>query len=224
MQARLARHEVSRRNIRYLLHCASMSQIDWILFDLGGFLLEVNQARIFSHLQTLTDMPATVIEERLKAATFFRDDFMVREFSPVEIARRVNEILGQRLTTDAVVGAINQELGAEISSTANLLPTLQRRAKVGCLSNTNSIHWDKLLQSYPFMGQFDRRFASQILGCAKPGKEIYEKVAGFINAQPRQILFFDDRIENVETARRLGWHARLYVEHERLLADLAEFQ
>lgn len=74
------------------------------------------------------------------------------------------------------------------------------------------------------MGQFDRRFASQILGCAKPGKEIYEKVAGFINAQPRQILFFDDRAENVETARRMGWHARLYVEHARLLADLAEFQ
>lgn len=70
-----------------------MSRIDWILFDLGGVLLEVNQARIFSHLQTLTDMPASGIEERLKSAPFFRDDFMVREFSPAEIARRVNEIL-----------------------------------------------------------------------------------------------------------------------------------
>jgi len=206
----------------YLLHSRAMSQIEWILFDLGGVLLEVRQSRIFNHLQSLTDIPAPVIEERMKSAAFFRDDFMVREFSPQEISAHVNDILGQRLSTADVVEALNAELGPEISTTTDLLPTLQRRAKVGCLSNTNSIHWDKLLQSYPFMGHFDRRFASQILGCAKPGKEIYDKVAGFINAQPRQILFFDDRLENVETARRLGWHARLYEGHEKLLADLAQ--
>ncbi len=95
--------------------------------------------------------------------------------------------------------------------------------KVGCLSNTNSIHWDTLLQSYPFMHLFDRRFASQLMGCAKPGREIYEKAAGFLGAQPRQILFFDDRIENVEMAQRLGWHARLYVGHERLVGDISQF-
>jgi HAD superfamily hydrolase (TIGR01509 family) len=201
-----------------------MSRIDWILFDLGGVLLEVHQPRIFNHLQRLTDVPASVIEERLKSAAFFRDDFMVKEFSPTEITRHVNEILGQVLTTADVVDALNAELGAEISTTASLLPDLQRKAHVGCLSNTNSIHWDRLLQSYPFMDKFDRRFASQLLGCAKPGREIYEKVAGHLNAQPRQILFFDDKIENVETAKRLGWHARLYVGHEQLMADLAEFQ
>jgi putative hydrolase of the HAD superfamily len=201
-----------------------MSRIDWILFDLGGVLLEVAQPRIFNHLQSLTDIPASVIEERMKSAAFFRDDFMVREFSPQEISDHVNEVLGQRLSTSDVVQALNAELGPEISSTARLLPTLRRKAKVGCLSNTNSIHWDKLLQSYPFMGHFDRRFASQILGCAKPGKEIYEKVAGLLNAQPRQILFFDDRSENVETARRLGWHAQLYSGHERLLEDLVRFE
>lgn len=200
-----------------------MSQIEWILFDLGGVLLEVTQSRIFNHLQSLTDIPAPVIEERMKSAAFFRDEFMVREFSPQEISAHVNDILGQRLSTVDVVEALNAELGPEISTTANLLPNLQRRAKVGCLSNTNSIHWDKLLQSYPLMGHFDRRFASQILGCAKPGKEIYEKVAGFLNAQPRQILFFDDRLENVETAQRLGWHAQLYVGHEQLVTDLERF-
>jgi HAD superfamily hydrolase (TIGR01509 family) len=201
-----------------------MSQIEWILFDLGGVLLEVQQSRIFNHLQSLTDIPAPVIEERMKSAAFFLDDFMVREFSPQEISAHVNDILGQRLSTTDVVEALNAELGPEISTTANLLPTLQRRAKVGCLSNTNSIHWDKLLQAYPFMGHFDRRFASQILGCAKPGREIYEKVTEFLNVQPRQILFVDDKPENVETAQRLGWHAHVYAGHEALMAELARFE
>ena len=217
------RHDLSRRKRVYLLHFALMSHIDWILFDLGGVLLEVNQSRVFGRLETLTDIPASVIGERLTSAPFFREQFIVREFSPLEIAEHVNTILGVRLPTNDIVGAINAELGAEISSTASLLPNLRRRTKIGCLSNTNSIHWDQLLQSYPFMQNFDRRFASQILGFAKPGREIYEKAAEYLNAQPRQILFFDDKMENVETARRLGWNAHQYVGHEQLLADLARF-
>jgi putative hydrolase of the HAD superfamily len=201
-----------------------MPTIDWILFDLGGVLLEVEQPRIFSHLHSLTDMPPHEIAQRLTSASFFRDDFMVKEFSPAEIATHVNETLGQRLSTPDVVAALNAELGPEIATTANLLPLLQRKAKVGCLSNTNSIHWDKLLQSYPFMQHFDRRFASQILGCAKPGRDIYEKVAANLGAHPKEILFFDDKLENVESAQRLGWHARLYTNHERLMSDLAEFK
>jgi len=215
---------VPRLTRAYLLHFHSMSRIEWILFDLGGVLLEVEQSRIFNRFESITNIPASVIEERLKAAVFFREKFMVKELTPAEITEHVNDILGTKLGIDDVVGALNAELGPEIVTTSTLLPSLQRRAKVGCLSNTNSIHWDKLLQSYDFMRTFDRRFASQILGCAKPGREIYERVSGYLSAQPRQILFFDDRRENVETAHRLGWHARLYVGHEQLMADLAQFQ
>lgn len=201
-----------------------MPTVDWILFDLGGVLLDVEQPRIFSRLQSLADVPASAIEQRLKSAPFFRDELMVKEFSPVEIAGHVNEVLRTTLSTDEVVDALNSELGAVISSTADLLPRLQRKVKVGCLSNTNSIHWDKLLQSYSFMRSFDRRFASQLLGCAKPHREIYERTSELLSAHPRQILFFDDKLENVESAQRLGWHARQYTGHERILADLAEFQ
>ena len=207
----------------YPLDFHLMSLIDWILFDLGGVLVEVEQSRIFNHLEALTGIPAPEVGERLKASPFFRDEFIVKEFAPAEIVGHVNAILGKSLPTADVVHAINAELGAEISTTADLLPALQRKVKVGCFSNTNSIHWDTLLQSYPFMHLFDRRFASQLMGCAKPGKEIYEKAAGFLHAQPRQILFFDDRIENVEMAQLLGWHARLYVGHERLVADISQF-
>jgi HAD superfamily hydrolase (TIGR01509 family) len=206
-----------------LLDFPVMSLIDWILFDLGGVLVEVEQSRIFNHLEALTGIPAPEVAERLKASRFFRDEFIVKEFAPAEIAGHVNTILGKSLATTDIVHAVNAELGAEISTTAELLPSLQRKVKVGCLSNTNSIHWDTLLKSYPFMHLFDRRFASQLMGCAKPGREIYEKAAGFLGAQPRQILFFDDRIENVEMAQRLGWHARLYVGHERLVADISQF-
>lgn len=199
-----------------------MSSVEWVLFDLGGVLVEVDQPKIFAALGAEAQMPPAEVEARLKAAVHLWNPFIEREFTPAELARLVNGLLGSSLSDAVVVDAFNAELGDTISSTAEVLPGLRKRAQVGCLSNTNSIHWDKLLRDYEWMGHFDRRFASQILGCAKPKAEIYEKVQALLGARGRSILFFDDRQENVEAAARLGWNARLYAGHEGLLNDLAE--
>ena len=197
-----------------------MSKIEWVLFDLGGVLVEVEQPRIFSALSEETGLAAAEVKARLKAAIHLWNPFIEREFTPRELAQLVNGLLSANLTEQQVVEAFNAELGATIQPTAELLPGLRHKTQVGCLSNTNSIHWDRLLSAYDFMGQFDRRFASQILGCAKPKSIVYEKVEKLLGVPPRSILFFDDRQDNVDAAARLGWHARLYNGHERLLADL----
>ncbi len=199
-----------------------MSSVEWVLFDLGGVLVEVDQPRIFSALGAACEMPAAEVEARLKSAVHLWNPFIEREFTPAELARLVNGLLGSALPDSVVTDAFNAELGATISSTAEVLPGLRKRAQVGCLSNTNSIHWDKLLRDYEWMGYFDRRFASQILGCAKPKVEIYEKVQSLLGARGRSILFFDDKQENVDAAGRLGWSARLYRGHDGLLRDLEE--
>lgn len=198
-----------------------MSSVEWVLLDLGGVLVEVDQPKIFVALGAECRMPPAEVEARLKSAVHLWNPFIEREFTPAELARLVNGLLGSAISDGLVVEAFNAELGDTISSTAELLPGLRTRAQVGCLSNTNSIHWDKLLRDYEWMGHFDRRFASQILGCAKPKAEIYEKVQSLLGARGRSILFFDDKQENVDAAARLGWNARLYSGHERLLSDLA---
>jgi putative hydrolase of the HAD superfamily len=149
--------------------------------------------------------------------------FTISEVTPAYLSSKVGEILGTQIAQSVVIQAFNSELGPEISSTTKILPSLRTRTQVGCLSNTNSIHWDELLRSYSFMGEFDRRFASQLLGCAKPGREIYEKVVGLLRVKPHDILFFDDREENVLAARQLGWNARLYTNSDSLESDLREF-
>jgi putative hydrolase of the HAD superfamily len=80
-----------------------------------------------------------------------------------------------------------------------------------------------MLRAYEMMRHFDRRFASQILGHAKPSPEIYRRVIELLAVQPNQVLFFDDKPENVEAASKLGWNARVYSSHSGLLNDLREF-
>lgn len=116
-----------------------------------------------------------------------------------------------------------QSLAPPIESTVQLLPVLKARVTVGCLSNTNSIHWNELLRRYEMMQLFEHRFASQQLGCAKPNPTIYHRVEDLMGVSPEHILFFDDRAENVEAANQRGWHGRLYRNYLGLKSDLGEW-
>jgi putative hydrolase of the HAD superfamily len=200
-----------------------MAKIEWLLFDLGGVLVDVNQDRIFEGLARYLPASPSDLKERLLSVPALWEPFVIQEFSPQQLTKEVNGILKATLSEEQVVTAFNAELGATIETTSALIPTLKRRTQVGCLSNTNSIHWDHLLKAYDFMGHFDRRFASQLLGSAKPGREIYEKVIELLGARPNQVLFFDDKTENVATAQKLGWHARVYRNHEMFQSDLEAF-
>ncbi|MEY4701333.1 MAG: hypothetical protein RL326_1520 [Pseudomonadota bacterium] len=200
-----------------------MAKIEWLLFDLGGVLVDVNQDRIFEGLARYIPQTPSDLKRQLLSVPELWEPFIVQEFSPRQLTQEVNGILKTALTEAQVVTAFNAELGATIETTAACLPSLKRRTQVGCLSNTNSIHWDHLLKAYDFMGHFDRRFASQLLGSAKPEREIYEKVIELLGARPHEVLFFDDKAENVATAQKLGWHARVYRNHEIFQSDLAAF-
>ena len=66
------------------------------------------------------------------------------------------------------------------------------------------------LDSLPWLaGLFERRFYSCHLGAMKPNKEYFEAVTHQAALPPESILFVDDKISNVEGARRCGWSGRL---------------
>ena len=194
-----------------------------MLFDLGGVLVDVDQSRIFEGLARKTGFEANKIKDTLLGAIPLNTDFIVKEYLPSQLTKEVNRALGSELSEIDVVTAVNAELGETIHTTATLLPELRPRVRIGCLSNTNSIHWDRLLSEYSFMHQFDRRFASQLVGHAKPGREIYQVAADRLGVRPHQILFFDDKEENVRAAELLGWHAAVYRDHVGLISTLRDF-
>ena len=45
------------------------------------------------------------------------------------------------------------------------------------------------------------------MGLKKPDKNLYEKIQNNLPFKPKDILFIDDRIENVEMAKQMGWNA-----------------
>ncbi|MBC8105065.1 MAG: HAD-IA family hydrolase [Anaerolineae bacterium] len=85
--------------------------------------------------------------------------------------------------------------------------------QTACLSNTNAGHW-KLMSTrgdpnfFP-LNRLTFQFASHLIGCCKPEEKIYRHVEEGTGASGSQIVFFDDRVENVDAAKRIGWHAHV---------------
>ena len=78
---------------------------------------------------------------------------------------------------------------------------------------------DKLRAAYlkKIIGHhFEDIFFSGHIGVTKPEDGFYRHVEEKLQVKPENIIFFDDRAENIEAARRRGWDAHVF----RSAADL----
>ena len=93
------------------------------------------------------------------------------------------------------------------------LEVLRKRYPLYILSNTNAAHIDYVrgLAQQTEIGDYERffeqAFYSYELHSIKPEPTIYREAQARIGMAPGDLLFVDDKIENVEAARAAGWQA-----------------
>jgi putative hydrolase of the HAD superfamily len=200
-------------------------EIDNIIFDLGGVIINLNieaTFRKFSELfQREIGMEAFLDHEKYH---FFRayevgkiDDYTFREHI---------RALGNQEIKDADIddawNAMLQNIPAERMA---WIHEMTKKYNCVVLSNTNSIHirhFNQIFNSTTTHGYpediFLKVFYSHEIGERKPDAAAFEvvlKETGFI---PDKTVVFDDLKDNLETAKRLGMHT-VYVERNLLRRD-----
>lgn len=78
--------------------------------------------------------------------------------------------------------------------------------KVYLLSNLHEISFKDFSKVFD-TSIFDKLFLSYELGMIKPDDEIFKYVIKEIGDDPKNMFFFDDKIENIEAAKRNGMNA-----------------
>jgi putative hydrolase of the HAD superfamily len=114
-------------------------------------------------------------------------------------------------------------VGQERANVFAIVEELKRASLICCvLSNTISLHWDKLRSptEYPSFALFEHLFASHLIKCAKPEKESFLFVARALNIQMSECLLVDDTPLNVDRAKAAGWKALLFRDAAQLKRDL----
>ena len=104
----------------------------------------------------------------------------------------------------------------------DMLARVPDRYRRALLSNSNALHWPRLMHDMGLGAAFEHQFVSHLTGKIKPDRAAFEHVVDALGCLPQQVLFLDDNRLNVDAARRFGMHAERVVgpfEAQRVLTD-----
>jgi putative hydrolase of the HAD superfamily len=74
---------------------------------------------------------------------------------------------------------------------------------------------------FDLLDEFDAFFSSCYLGLRKPDRRIYQVALDVLQRDPEEVIFIDDRSENVAAAASLGIHGIRYEGSAKLADELA---
>lgn len=177
-----------------------------VLFDIGGVLLQLDYREAFRELGLGAETETHAAMTWLGADPDY-DAFERGRLSEADYHRRLVAKLPVRIDIDRFRRLWNGIIGEPYDGVPQLLATLARRVPIYALSNSNVTHIDHVLGRFPWFANFREVFSSHHLGVRKPTPEIYALAQGRIGVPADQILFFDDRRENVEAASACGMNA-----------------
>ena len=178
--------------------------VELVLFDLGGVLVRLGGvgamralAGIDSDDEVWARWMACPWVRSFERGLCSEDDFASGVIADWGLSIAVSEFLERFASWPEALFEGAVELVEEVRS----------RVPVGCLSNTNSIHWEVQGKVWGFDQLFDFRFLSYELGLIKPDAEIFEHVLTAVGSPGGRIVFLDDNSLNVTAAGGMGFQA-----------------
>jgi 2-haloacid dehalogenase len=106
-----------------------------------------------------------------------------------------------------------ETLPAPVEGTHALVDALaERGVPLFALSNFGAEFWAEFRPTAPIFDRFTTCVISGEEQCAKPHPEIYALLEGRTNMAGADLLFIDDRADNIATARARGWRGHLFTD------------
>ncbi len=123
---------------------------------------------------------------------------------------------GISIKEEMISGLFKPEIDANVES---IIVELKKHYLVVCGTNTIKEHWDYLHERGLYR-IFDRVYASHIMQTAKPEEEFFRLILEAEGVLPKETVFIDDFIENVNAGSTLGMHSFLFSDAPSLDSDL----
>jgi putative hydrolase of the HAD superfamily len=191
----------------------------WIVFDYGG-VLSLPQPE--SDNVAMAHAVGADPEEFRHGYWRHRLDFDRADLTPHAYW---SAVLGRAVTHSEVARLVAMDVASWAhpdEATVTLLGELIEAGRdVALLSNAPVCVGDGL-DELPWIAAIGHRFYSGRMGLVKPDREIYEAMAHALGAAPAEIVFIDDRLENVEGAERAGLAGVHFTDAETLRRTLAD--
>jgi len=187
-----------------------MKPIKSIIFDLGGVIVDLDFSNFYNNIisQSPLNRPQTPI-----ILEFFRQSDIYHQglIGDTEFYQMACDLLQVcELEQSKFYSAFNSIISGFNTEVADMIKEIKEKGKYKllCLSNVNASHWDFLLkQNWGFLEYFDELILSHEIHMMKPDKEIYQYAIKKAKCKPDEIVFVDDGLNNIRSAKSYIRHS-----------------
>ncbi len=122
----------------------------------------------------------------------------------------------------AEFGSYFADIFAEMPAMTALHAELRRRGfKTYIFSNTNDLAIEHVRRNFPFFAGFDGYIFSYEVGALKPEAKIYTAMEKMCGRTGADLIYLDDRAENIAAGAARGWRAILHESPAKTRAAVA---
>lgn len=179
-----------------------------VIFDIGNVLIEWQPERYYDTVMPVAEREAMFAEVDLHGMNDVVDrggDFRGTIYDWAERYPRWRDAI-RRWHDDWIEMA-----KPAIPRSVRLMKALQARGvPVYALTNFGIGSFDYATGFYPFLTEFERAYISGHMGVIKPEGRIYEMVEEDCGFSGAELLFTDDRADNIGAAHLRGWKTHLF--------------
>jgi FMN phosphatase YigB (HAD superfamily) len=194
--------------------------VTWFLFDLGNTLIKLAYERVLENICRDANVSRDQLVQVLEQAGGYRD--MERgAVSFAEFYEFVCDRTGYRGTLQELRAIWSDFFDGTVPGSEDLLDAVREKYRIAFLTNSNEVHAEIIPRRFASLFRKDDRFIfSHRFRVAKPDPELFRRALEVLGALPHHVVFVDDLIENVLSARTLGMHAYQFVDAESLTREL----
>ena len=197
-----------------------MSEIKCIIFDWGGVLID-NPVEDF--IQECSKVIGVKVDQLKSAYAEFAYQFERGLIEEKDLWKKIGKKLNVKIRSEnSIWYDCFKTIYSPRDDIFNLANDLKKNGYlVALLSNTEIPAMNFFNDQHYKM--FDYKVFSCKEGEAKPEPELYKILLNKISVPAKQTLFIDDKLENVETARKLNMNAVQYDDKHDLIKNFQKF-
>jgi HAD superfamily hydrolase (TIGR01509 family) len=191
-----------------------MNSSSIVVFDLGKVLVDFDYSIAARKIAAQSRISLAEIQV-LIAQSRFIVDYETGRVTRREFYDRVREATGFGGTL-AEFGEFFADIFTEMPAMTALHAELRGRGiPTYIFSNTNDLAVEHVRRNFPFFANFDGYIFSYEVGSMKPDGKIYEALEQLAGRRGADIIYLDDRTDNVAGGAAHGWRAILHETPEK---------
>jgi putative hydrolase of the HAD superfamily len=194
------------------------SEIKALIFDMGGVVVFYDHRIAAKKMSKLTSVPSKKIFNVLNGAhNTFTKTYELGKPTYWKIAAKnlgIKKIPGKKFDRFwTTIFWPNQKL-------ISFMKKLKKKYRIAIISNTGALHKNYLSKKYNLNKLTTKQVYSYKLGIQKPHPKIYRVALKKLNVKPEEAIFIDDRLENVNGAKKFGMKGIVFKNNKQAIREI----